>query len=169
MCHQLIEMAYLGSSRTELAIAELNRPKVACIHTAIHPWSGDVIARYYKVEPRRAILTLVATADRKLITRTAADGSKLEYNKTLGLTCHITSEMIELYDSVVPALKAINDQIPARVCGGLKAADELYNMLVPGDAVLVVPSITEINGEWVMWWRVQKKLKSGADACEPMK
>ncbi len=153
---QLIEMAWLGSSRTELAAAELNRPKVVCIHTSIYPWSGDVVAKYYKVEPMRLFLTSVMAVERRLITRTAADGSKTEYNKTLGLTCRITPDMLALYDSVIPALKTLNDRIPVRVCGGLKAPDELYNTLIVGDMILASPCITEANGEWVMWWRASK-------------
>ncbi len=146
-------MAWLGNSRTELAAAELNRPKVVCIHKSIYPWSGDVVAKYYKVEPARSFLTSVVAVERRTIVREAADGSKTEYNKTLGLTCRVTPEMIAFYDSVVPALRALNDRIPTRVYGGLKAKDELYDTLIVGDAILVIPCITEANGEWVMWWR----------------
>jgi hypothetical protein len=168
----MLEMTALGNSKIEMAAAA-KRPTLINFDTSVHPWSGDVINTYYRPEPWTGCMTRITSVDRRTFKRTEmkvvrqtvtsswwGDAVKtekepveVEITKTLDMRCHITTEMQALYDSMLPAMKKINDVAPCRMVSGVRARDELYKALVVGDEVRVRPIVVLTQTEWVMWWR----------------
>jgi hypothetical protein len=151
MKSSMFEMTALGNSKIEMAAAEAARPTLVMMDTSVDPWSGDVIQTYYRPNPWAGCMTRIATVDRRTFKRAAAAAA--EYIKTLDMTCHITPEMQALYDSILPAMKKINDRAPCRMVSGVRARDELYRALIVGDEVRVRAIVVLTRGEWVVWWR----------------
>jgi len=148
MKSSMFEMTALGNSKIDMAAAEAARPTLVKLDTSVDPWSGDVIQTYYRPNPWAGCITRIATVDRRTFKRAAA-----EHIKTLDMTCHITPEMQGLYDSMLPAMKKINDRAPCRMVSGVRARDELYQKLVVGDEARVRPIVVLTRTEWVVWWR----------------
>ena len=148
MKSSMFEMTALGNSKIEMAAAEAAKPTLVKLDTSVDPWSGDVIQTYYRPNPWAGCITRIATVDRRTFKRAAA-----EHIKTLDMTCHITPEMQGLYDSMLPAMKKINDKAPCRMVSGVRARDEIYQKLVVGDEARVRPIVVLTRTEWVVWWR----------------
>jgi hypothetical protein len=148
MKSSMFEMTALGNSKIEMAAAEAAKPTLVKLDTSVDPWSGDVIQTYYRPNPWAGCITRIATVDRRTFKRAAA-----EHIKTLDMSCHITQEMQALYDSMLPAMKKINDRASCRMVSGVRARDEIYHKLVVGDEVRVRPIIVLTRTEWVVWWR----------------
>jgi hypothetical protein len=169
----MLEMTALGNSKIEIAAAAAARPVLVNFDTSVDPWSGDVIQTYYRPKPWTDYMTQITRVDRRTFKRTEMkvisqtitsswrgdtvktekEPVEVEIVKTLEMRCHITPEMQALYDSMLPAMKEINNKVPYRMISGVRSRDEIYNTLVVGDEVRVRPIVVLTRAEWVVWWR----------------